>query len=114
MAKKDDTLAAIKAANGTEVPSSLTQKQLDELLALAQGGDEKKAEFDEKLAEYAPADEDTTGKIRVTVNGSKGTGSYIHPDTRQVVRRDGDPVWLPEDAWTDQMIRDKYLTEVRK
>lgn len=44
----------------------------------------------------------------------KGTGSYIHPETRQVLRRGGTPMWVLEDSWTDQMVRDKFLTEVRK
>lgn len=41
MAKKD-TVLDIKSANGADVPESLQQKQLDELLELAKGGDEKR------------------------------------------------------------------------
>ena len=118
MAKRD-TVLDIKSANGADVPESLSQKQLDELLELAKGGEEKKADFDKKLTEFTgaePEPEDTTGKILVQVNESnpKGSGSYIHPETRQVLRRGGKPTWVVEDSWTDQMVRDKFLTEVRK
>lgn len=133
---KTDTVVDIKAANGAELnPDDYTQKELDTLLALAKDP-AKKAEFDKQVAALkgsstsstedqptsskptsttsdAPA-EDTTGKIRVKVTASKGSGSYVHPVGKQLIQRGGESVLVPADEWTDQMIRDKYLTEVRK
>lgn len=123
---KTDTVADIKAANGAELnPDDYTQKELDALLALAKDP-AKKAEFDKQVAALkgsatedqssssTPAStEDTTGKIRVKVTAGKGSGSYVHPVGKQLIQRGGDSVLVPADDWTDQMIRDKYLTEVR-
>lgn len=114
MAKKD-TLADIKAATGTDVPESLNQKQLDELLVLAKGGEGKRAEFDAKLAEYTtPAEEDAGPQIRVKVNPDKGSGSYLHPESKAAIERGGQSVSLPDDAWTQDMIAKRFLLEVRK
>lgn len=100
-----------------------TKKELVDAIVAAGGDtlnpdDFTAAQLEEKLAELGtpPEEEDTTGKILVQVNESnpKGSGSYIHPETRQVLRRGGKPTWVVEDSWTDQMVRDKFLTEVRK
>ncbi|SMB89190.1 hypothetical protein [Deinococcus hopiensis] len=113
---KADTIKDIKTANGQDVPDSLTQKQLGELLTLAERGDEGRSAFDAKLTEFtsAEAEEDTSSKIRVRVTDGKGSGSYIHPESKQLLRRGGEPVLVPNDDWTDTMIRNKYLTEIRR
>lgn len=126
MAKKD-TVAAIKAANGTELnEADYTQDELDALLALAQGRDDKRKEFDEQAkalkgspkpaaqaaAEKASQEAETSG-IRVKVS-DKGTGSYIHPVSKTLLRRGGDAVSVPDDAWTQDMVAKRFLTEARK
>lgn len=55
-----------------------------------------------------------SGKIKVTVTQGQGSGSFVHPVSKQLLLRGAAAQLVPSDSWTDQMIRDKYLTEIRK
>lgn len=135
---KADTVAAIKAANSVELDeAAYTQAYLDQLLPLAQKGEaglaefstkkteidkaiaDAKAEADRKAAEKAQggtvADDSPKKTVRVNYandNVAEGAG-FIHPTSKTVIT--GDKTFIvPSDDWTDTMIRDKVLTEVRK
>ncbi|WP_272977118.1 hypothetical protein [Deinococcus geothermalis] len=121
MAKKD-TAAEIKAANGVELnPDDYTQAELDTLLALAKDP-AKRAEFDAQAkalkgtpqASSTVAEEDAGPTLTVKVNPDKGSGSYLHPVSKQAVVRGGEAVKLPDDAWTQDMVAKRFLLEVRK
>jgi hypothetical protein len=119
-AKQIDTLLGI-----TTDPEKYTQQQLDTLLAAAK---QNREAYDKALSEIQPAQdsqqqstpkeapvaESTEGKIKV-VTGEKATGSFMHPETKQSIRRgETKPVPVPYDAWTQEMIGRKFLKEVRK
>lgn len=122
---KADTVAEIKAANGVELnPNDYTQAELDTLLTLAKDP-AKRAEFDAQVkalkgsqstpqAATAPEPEDTAPTLTVKVNPDKGSGSYLHPVSKQAVVRGGEAVTLPDDAWTQDMVAKRFLTEVRR
>lgn len=122
MAKKD-TVAEIKAANGADLnPDDYTQAELDSLLALAKDP-AKRTEFDAQVkalkgsqpqASSTAAEEDTAPALTVKVNPDKGSGSYLHPVSKQAVVRGGQAVKLPDDAWTQDMVAKRFLLEVRK
>lgn len=110
---KADTAALIKDANGTTLdPEAYTQTQLNALLGLAKAGD--KAAFDTKLAEFDAADEDDSPTVTVKVNSDKGSGSYLHPVSKDAIVRGGKAVSVPDDAWTQDMVAKRFLTEVRR
>jgi len=131
MAKRD-TVAAIKAANTVELDeTAYKQAELDQLLAFAQAG--KQTEFDALRkqfdddgtppddneqdpggSEHTPSPEEAmedgpTKKVKIGPKASEGAG-FIHPTSKTVVTGDK-VVSVPADDWTDQMLRDKFLTE---
>ena len=60
------------------------------------------------------ATSEATKRVKVNLDGGKiadGAG-FIHPVSKQLVTGDK-VVSVPADDWTDTMIRDKTLTEVR-
>lgn len=69
----------------------------------------------EAQTETAPAESSgPTRTVQVNYAGgnvSAGAG-FIHPESKQLITGDK-TVSVPDDAWTDSMIRDKTLTEVR-
>lgn len=110
---KADTIIEIKAKHGAEAPDTLTQKQLDALLAAPD-----RAAFDTLLAEYTqeePVAED--GKIRVRVrteNPKVAEGSaYLHPVTKVLITGDKKGVTVPEDDWTLAQIEARVLIPVK-
>ncbi|MDP9763846.1 hypothetical protein [Deinococcus enclensis] len=115
---KPDTVKLIKETNGAELDAdNYTQTQLNALLGLAKGGD--RGAFDAKLAEFDAAREDdseegSTPTLKVKVNPDKGSGSYLHPEGKQAIVRDGAAVSVPDDAWTQDMVAKRFLIEVRK
>lgn len=120
---KADTVAEIKAANGVDLnPNDYTQAELDSLLTLAKDP-AKRAEFDAQVkalkgsqptAQATTTPEDTVPTLTVKVNPDKGSGSYLHPVSKQAVVRGGEAVKLPDDAWTQDMVAKRFLTEVRR
>ena len=119
---KADTAAEIKAANGTDLnPDDYSQKELDALLALAKDPT-KRAEFDAQAqalkGSTPPATqtlaEETGLTIKVKVSAEKGSGSYLHPVSKVALVRGGPAVSVPDDAWTQDMVAKRFLTEVRK
>lgn len=118
---KADTAAEIKAANGVELdPEQYTQGKLDALLLLAKDP-AKKAEFDQQVIALKNAPQPNVQPsaehgetIKVRVNPDKGSGSYLHPESKQIAVRGGESVILPDDAWTQEMVAKRFLLEVRK
>lgn len=99
-----------------------TKKELVDAIVAAGGetlnsDDFTAAQLEEKLAELEaqtgePAQEDPT--LRVKVNPEKGSGSYLHPESKAAIVRGGKPVDVPDDAWTQDMVAKRFLLEVRK
>lgn len=121
---KADTAVEIKAANGVELnPDDYKQSELDTLLNLAKDP-AKRAEFDAQATALkgnapaqtgtAPEPEDTASTVTVKVNPDKGSGSYLHPVSKAAIVRGGKAVSVPDDAWTQDMVAKRFLTEVRK
>lgn len=115
---KADTAAEIKAANGVELnPDDYKQSELDTLLALAKDP-AKRAEFDTQATALKAAQPSTTPEpaptVTVKVNSDKGSGSYLHPVSKAAIVRGGKAISVPDDAWTQDMVAKRFLTEVRK
>jgi hypothetical protein len=122
---KRDTVAAIKAANSVELDeTAYTQAELDQLLALSgdqAGFDALRTQFDDdgvtpndNTPEVTVADDSPRKKVKVNLTSDKiaeGAG-FIHPVSKQLITGER-VVSVPSDDWTDTMIRDKTLTEVR-
>ncbi|WP_104992717.1 hypothetical protein [Deinococcus sp. NW-56] len=114
---KTDTISDIKAANGQDVPDSLTQKQLDELLPLAQKGEEGLTDFQAKLTEFTGGSTSTAPKtsgekqIKVRVNAAIAAygGEFTDPDSRAVIGKDA--VSVPHTAFVREKLRSEELVE---
>ncbi|MVN86823.1 hypothetical protein GO986_08610 [Deinococcus sp. HMF7620] len=95
-----------------------SKKELVEAIAAAGGetlnpDDHTAAELEAKLDELeAQAEEVAT--ITVKVNPDKGSGSYLHPESKTAIERGGKAVEVPDDAWTQDMVAKRFLLEVRK
>lgn len=124
---KVDTVNKIKELLGIQVdidPEQFTQKELDALLEAAQKGAgffesavsdllqaRKESSKNEQPEEGDVADEN---KIKV-VTGDKAVGSFMHPVSKQTIRLGkAEPVLVPDDAWTQEMIDRRFLKAVRK
>lgn len=126
MAKKDD-IAAIKAATGVTLKETdYDAAELATLRQLAEGGEDKRAEFNTKVEEFKkPAATQTGGEGKegeeadggptITVKvGDKGSGSYLHPTSKTaIIRGSGEGVKVPDDSWTQDMLAKRFLIEVR-
>lgn len=100
---KKELVDAIAAAGGETLnPDDFTAAQLEDKLG----------ELESQAGESAPAEDALT--LRVKVNPEKGSGSYLHPESKAAIVRGGKPVDVPDDAWTQDMVAKRFLLEVRK
>ena len=95
-----------------------SKKELVDAIAAAGGEalnpeDHTAAELEAKLAELEGEQEDAP-TVTVKVNPDKGSGSYLHPVSKDAIVRGGKAVSVPDDAWTQDVLAKRFLTEVRK
>lgn len=141
MANKAENLAEITRLTGVELSDrDYKAPEVETLLTLAQDP-AKRAEFDAQVvalkgnpaattdtsaegdAQPAAGDsgkteEPTVAKdeaptISVKVNGDKARGAFIHPTSKTRIAGEK-AVSVPDDAWTQDMLAKRFLTEVRK
>ncbi|GEM45907.1 hypothetical protein [Deinococcus cellulosilyticus] len=105
MATREENVAELKTLTGQDIPDSIDAKTVEKLLGLAK---KSLADFETQYQEL------TAEKIKV-ITGDKAKGSFMHPISKQWIRQgDTKPVELPDDAWTQDMIAQRFLKEVRK
>lgn len=111
---KADTLKEIEAANGQQVPEDLTQKQLDELLTIAERDQaDDLVAFQAKLAEFRPSAGDKTGpqapakvkvvSVRVRDDIAAYGGEFTDLDSGETIGKDA--VSVPKTAFLAEKLR---------
>lgn len=121
---KIDTVKDIKAANGQDAPEALTQKQLDELLVIAErDGADNTTAFSAKLTEFQGAASSTGTSSTTTVSTPKAKtisvrvndtiaaygGEFTDPDTRAVIGKEA--VSVPHSAFVKEKLRSDEIVE---
>lgn len=75
--------------------------------------DTPKTETPETETTQATTPETRTVKVNYENDKVADGAGFIHPESKQVITGKKSQA-LPADDWTDQMIRDKIFTEIRK
>lgn len=118
---KADTIKDIKTANGQDVPESLKQAELDELLTLAKkDGAGNLDAFKSRLAELntsttesggtkAEASKEKTVTVRVNDTIAGFGGEFVDPENRRAIGKDA--VAVPRTAFVREKLRTEELVE---
>ncbi|KQR33127.1 hypothetical protein [Deinococcus sp. Leaf326] len=120
---KADTIKDIKTANGQDVPDSLKQAELDELLTLAKkDGSGNLDAFTSRLTELtaststteseskkAEAPKEKTISVRVNDTIAAFGGEFVDPENRKVIGKKA--VDVPRTAFVREKLRTEELVE---